>query len=159
MTGLLGDALALATLAHRNQLYGDQPYITHPIAVATLVAAEGADQEIVAAALLHDTVEDCHWVTLDLLHRYGFPARTIRCVDGVTRRPREVYMDFVRRAAAEDDSRLVKLADNTHNLGGLSPRDARGDRYTRARLILVAANDGGDPWVTSVPDYTLFGRG
>jgi guanosine-3',5'-bis(diphosphate) 3'-pyrophosphohydrolase len=154
MTGLLGDAFALMSLAHSDSKpWGKLPYTAHPIAVANLVAAEGADPEVIAAALLHDTVEDT-WVTLDELHRLHFPARTIRCVDGVSRRPGETYVDFTWRASSEPDSRLVKLADNTHNFGNLPPRDSRTGRYMRARMTLVAANDWYDPWSTLVPDYT-----
>ena len=158
MTGLLGDALALATIAHANSNpYGDQPYITHPIAVAELVTSVGADPQVVAAALLHDTVEDVDWMTLGLLHRYGIPRRTIQVVDAVSRRQGEVYMDFVRRAALDADGLLVKLADNTHNLSTLRGDDPRVRRYVRARAILVEASDGNDPWADVVA-HQLGGR-
>lgn len=147
----LGDALALATVAHHGQQYGNRPYIEHPIAVARLVLAETGNEHLGAAALLHDTVEDT-FVTLELLGRYGYSDRVIDAVDGVTRRYGEVYMDFVRRAAVHPDSRLIKLADNTHNLSGLPAGDPREKRYLRARAILVATG-GHDPWPNLVPDY------
>ena len=54
-------ALAYATAAHRGQMRTgtEIPYITHPVAVATLVIEQGASLEEAMAALLQDTVEDC----------------------------------------------------------------------------------------------------
>jgi (p)ppGpp synthase/HD superfamily hydrolase len=53
-------ALRFAERAHRGQQRkgGDEPYILHPIAVATLLAASGASEDVLCAAYLHDTVED-----------------------------------------------------------------------------------------------------
>lgn len=157
----LGDALALATVAHHGQTYGFDtvesplaPYVNHPIAVAQIILSATGDPELAAAGLLHDTVEDT-FVTLDLLHRHGFSRRIIHAVDGVTRRKGELYRDFVARAAKGDDSRRVKLADNEHNLSSLPEGDGRYDRYLKARRVLLTANGGvnlsgskNDPWVS-----------
>lgn len=147
-----GDALAYATIAHAGLMYGDQPYITHPVAVAKLILdAYGMHSHLIIPALLHDCVEDTT-VTLDGLDAAGFHPDDVDTVDAVSRRHGEVYMDFVRRAAEHVNGRIVKLADNTHNLSGLRPGDPREGRYRRARVILVAANGGEDPWAHLVPD-------
>ncbi|HEY4947955.1 MAG TPA: HD domain-containing protein, partial [Acidimicrobiales bacterium] len=58
-TSLIVRAAETATLAHAGQLRkSGEPYITHPIAVAGIVADLGLDAQTVAAALLHDAVED-----------------------------------------------------------------------------------------------------
>lgn len=150
MSGMLGDALAYATIAHHGQMYGDQPYISHPIAVARLLLPLGLRGEVAVAALLHDVVEDTPTGLAQIRSLFGGTVAWI--VDGVTRRPGENYMDFVLRAAAEEDSRIVKLADNTHNLSGLRPGDPRERRYLRARKELVTANGGVDPWAGTVSD-------
>jgi len=139
----LGDALAFATIAHQGQTYGDRPYIEHPIAVARILLDATGDPQLAAAGLLHDTVEDT-FVTVPMLSRAGFPTRIVAAVAGVTRGPRELYADFVRRAAADEDSRRVKLADNEHNLSGLPHRDRRHRRYVLARWVLIEANGGVD---------------
>lgn len=148
----LGDAFALATIAHSGQMYGDRPYITHPVAVAKLILdVYGAYDHLLIPALLHDVVEDTG-VTLHDLVVAGFRLSDVETVEAVTRKHGEIYMDFVRRATTHQHGRIVKLADNTHNLSGLPPRDPREGRYRRARVILVAANGGEDPWAHLVPD-------
>jgi GTP pyrophosphokinase len=147
---LLGDALALATIAHGDQPYGDQPYIVHPIAVARLILKLTENEHLGAAALLHDVVEDT-FIDEAYLVRHGYSSRTVRAVMRVTRQPGEAYLTFVARAAADEDGRLIKLADNTHNLSGLPPGDRREGRYLKARRILVDAH-GSDPWSGMVTD-------
>lgn len=140
---LIEHARQVAASAHTNSRpYGKLPYITHPAAVANILAPYGA--EAVAAGWLHDTVEDTD-VTLGSLRADGFPETVIRAVDGVTRRENETYFDFVRRASTHWLSRIVKLADNTHNSSTLDDADdklwAAGmkKRYRRARQILNRA--------------------
>lgn len=151
----IADALALATIAHLGQSYGSRPYIEHPTAVARLVLLLGEPSEVVQAALLHDVVEDTP-ITLDDLRRLGYDKRVVRAVDGVTRRYGESYHDLIARAAGHRDSRLVKLADNTHNRSTLPREDSRWLRYERARVALLAANDGVDPFA---PEWSSTGAG
>jgi hypothetical protein len=137
-------ARLLAAQAHQNSRpYGKLPYITHPAAVAKLLAPYGP--EAVAAGWLHDTVEDTD-VTLDSLRTDGFPDTVITAVDGVTRREDETYFDFVRRASTTSWlARITKLADNTHNSSGLDQAEDKlwaagmSKRYRRARQILNRA--------------------
>jgi (p)ppGpp synthase/HD superfamily hydrolase len=152
VTATLGDALALATIGHSGQKYGDQPYIVHPVAVAKLILkAFGPQPRLLIPALLHDVVEDCG-VTLGELADLGYGYEDVDTIDQVTRRHDEVnYLDFVRRAARHERGLIVKLADNTHNLSGLPVGDYREGRYLKARRILLDALGGNDPWYGMCP--------
>ena len=88
-----------------------EAYITHPAHVAACVHGDAAK----AVAWLHDVVEDTE-LTLDDLRAAGLDDDVIRGVDGMTHRPGEDYLDFVRRAAADPLARQVKEADVRHNL-------------------------------------------
>ncbi len=122
-TSLLERAYAVAERAHAGQLRksGD-PYITHPVAVATILAELGMPTSTLAAALLHDTVEDTDYRLDDL--RADFGEEVALLVDGVTKLDKVTYGDAaqaetVRKmvvAMARDIRVLViKLADRLHN--------------------------------------------
>lgn len=70
---LVGRALATAREAHAGQIRngsGGRPYIEHPLAVAERVAEAGYDDEVLAAALLHDVVEDSELTVAELRERF-----------------------------------------------------------------------------------------
>lgn len=128
------EALALARTAHAGQVRAGSglPYVTHPVAVAEALRADGQPLEVVVAGLLHDTVEDTD-VTLDEV-RSRFGDEVAALVDAVTRRDDETYVEFVERVAvAGPGARALKRADVTHNLSDLPDDKAslRG-RYERA---------------------------
>jgi GTP diphosphokinase / guanosine-3',5'-bis(diphosphate) 3'-diphosphatase len=117
-------AYAVAEQHHRNQSRksGD-PYITHPLAVATILAELGMTPPTLCAALLHDTVEDTTY-TLDAL-RADFGDEVALLVDGVTKLDKVKYGDTAQAetirkmvvAMAKDIRVLViKLADRLHNM-------------------------------------------
>jgi len=121
--GLLERAYEVAERAHEGQLRksGD-PYITHPLAVATILAELGMTEVTLAAALLHDTVEDTSYTMQTLTADFG--AEVAALVDGVTKLDKVQYGDAaqaetVRKmvvAMARDIRVLViKLADRLHN--------------------------------------------
>lgn len=71
---LIDKAVAFATKAHEGQFRKGthKPYIVHPLEVAAIVATMTSDQEIISAAVLHDTVEDCKDVTIEeIQHHFG----------------------------------------------------------------------------------------
>ncbi|MGZ4780798.1 MAG: RelA/SpoT family protein [Oryzihumus sp.] len=120
---VIEQAYAVAEQAHRGQLRksGD-PYITHPLAVATILAELGMTPATLAAALLHDTVEDTAYSLEDLTRDFG--PEVAMLVDGVTKLDKVTYGDAaqaetVRKmvvAMARDIRVLViKLADRLHN--------------------------------------------
>jgi (p)ppGpp synthase/HD superfamily hydrolase len=69
---LLGDALAMAAAAHRGQTRHDgTPYLAHPLRVCELLAETGATEPTLAAALLHDGVEDSELTVGEVVERFG----------------------------------------------------------------------------------------
>jgi guanosine-3',5'-bis(diphosphate) 3'-pyrophosphohydrolase len=121
--GVIEQAYAAAELAHRGQLRrSGEPYITHPVAVAQILADLGIGPKTLAAALLHDTVEDTDY-TLDMV-RNDFGDEIAMLVDGVTKLDKLKYGDSaqaetVRKmvVAMSKDIRVlvIKLADRLHN--------------------------------------------
>ncbi|WP_026124244.1 MULTISPECIES: RelA/SpoT family protein [Nocardiopsis] len=121
---LIERAYDVAAHYHREQKRksGD-PYITHPLAVATILAELGMQEPTLAAALLHDTVEDTPY-TLESL-RADFGDEIAELVDGVTKLDKVKYgeateAETVRKmvvAMARDIKVLViKLCDRLHNM-------------------------------------------
>ncbi|WP_104200810.1 bifunctional (p)ppGpp synthetase/guanosine-3',5'-bis(diphosphate) 3'-pyrophosphohydrolase [Cryobacterium sp. Y29] len=116
-------AYTAAERAHDGQFrHSGEPYITHPVAVAQILADLGIGTKTIAAALLHDTVEDTKY-TLDAL-RADFGDEIAMLVDGVTKLDKVKYGDStqaetVRKmiVAMSKDIRvlIIKLADRLHN--------------------------------------------
>ncbi|HWM32672.1 MAG TPA: bifunctional (p)ppGpp synthetase/guanosine-3',5'-bis(diphosphate) 3'-pyrophosphohydrolase [Pseudolysinimonas sp.] len=132
---LIERAYAAAERAHSGQTRkSGEPYITHPVAVAQILADLGIGPKTLAAALLHDTVEDTDY-TLDLL-RADFGDEIAMLVDGVTKLDKLKYGDSaqaetVRKmvVAMSKDIRvlIIKLADRLHNArtwGFVAPESA-----------------------------------
>jgi GTP pyrophosphokinase len=116
-------AYTAAERAHDGQKRrSGEPYITHPVAVAQILAELGLGSKAVAAALLHDTVEDTDY-TLDMV-RHDFGDEVAMLVDGVTKLDKVKYGDSaqaetVRKmiVAMSRDIRvlIIKLCDRLHN--------------------------------------------
>ncbi|MEY4958712.1 MAG: hypothetical protein RL271_86 [Actinomycetota bacterium] len=120
---ILEKAFAAAETAHAGQLRksGD-PYITHPVAVAEILAELGLDIPTIAAALLHDTVEDTPYSLEDVKRDFGDEVAGL--VDGVTKLDKLSYgpnaeAETVRKmvVAMSRDIRVlvIKLCDRLHN--------------------------------------------
>ena len=118
-------AMAFAADKHRNQCRKDaeeSPYINHPIALADVLWNEGAvrDPVVIAAALLHDTIEDTETSATEL--RRAFGAKVAGIVGEVTdddkRLPKERRKELQIEHAAHisKSAKLVKLADKICNL-------------------------------------------
>src|SRR5690606_6128339 len=121
---LLERAYDVAEKMHDGQMRksGD-PYITHPLAVTTILAEIGMTEPTLVASLLHDTVEDTPY-TLEELRR-DFGDEVVVLVDGVTKLDKVQYGDSAQAetirkmivAMARDIRVLViKLADRLHNM-------------------------------------------
>ncbi len=118
------EALAFAAHKHRDQRRKDaaaSPYINHPIALANVLVREGAvsEPEVVAAALLHDTLEDTQTSPGEL--RTAFGERVARVVEEVTDdkslpKAERKRLQIEHAAAISRDAKLVKLADKICNL-------------------------------------------
>ena len=113
---------------HRGQTRkSGEPYITHPLAVATILAELGMTASTLCAALLHDTVEDTSY-TIDQL-RADFGAEIAQLVDGVTKLDKLTYgesakAETIRKlvVATARDVRvlIIKLGDRLHNMRTLT---------------------------------------
>ena len=129
---LVATARRIATAAHRGQVdKAGAPYIGHPPRVAGHAAAAGGDHRVVAAAWLHDVVEDTV-VTPDDLRAAGIPDDVVAAVLAVSKRPGESLEDYVARVRADPLAVAVKTADLADNTD--PARLARLDEATRLRL-------------------------
>lgn len=116
-------AFLVAQKAHEGQLRkSGELYITHPVAVAKILAELGLNSETIIAALLHDTVEDTPYSLKELRRDFGDEITAL--VDGVTKLDRLTYgptaeAETVRKmvVAMSRDIRVlvIKLADRLHN--------------------------------------------
>jgi GTP pyrophosphokinase len=116
-------AFLVAQEAHEGQLRkSGERYITHPVAVAKILAELGLDSETIIAALLHDTIEDTPYSLKELRRDFGDEIADL--VDGVTKLDRLTYgptaeAETVRKmvVAMSRDIRVlvIKLADRLHN--------------------------------------------
>lgn len=120
---MIEKAYEVAERQHRGQSRkSGEPYITHPVAVATILAEIGMTPPTLVAALLHDTVEDTDYTTEKLTNEFG--SEIAHMVDGVTK------LDKIRYGAAAQSETLrkmlvamsrdirvllIKLGDRLHN--------------------------------------------
>ena len=146
---LLKQAYQVARDAHEGQMRtSGEPYITHPVAVARILADMRLDHETLMAALLHDTIEDTPVTKEELSELFGESIGEL--VEGVSKLDKLKFRDK-KEAQAENfrkmmmamtqDIRviLIKLADRTHNmrtLGALRPDKRR--RIARETLEIYA---------------------
>jgi GTP pyrophosphokinase len=142
-------AYQAAEVAHQGQwrASGD-PFITHPVAVATVVAELGLDAQAVAAGLLHDAVEDGGISLEEVTTRFGPVVAAI--VDGVTKLDRLAFDSEEAQQAATVRKMLlamakdwrvlvIKLADRLHNMRTLDAlSDAKRRRIARQTLDIYA---------------------
>ncbi|MGP1675369.1 MAG: RelA/SpoT family protein, partial [Candidatus Limnocylindrales bacterium] len=124
--GPIDRAFDLAVEAHTGQTRATgEPYVTHPIASAQIVAELGIDPAAVTAALLHDVPEDTEYGLPDIEERFG--GEVAHLVDGVTKLSRfsthsheQQQAENIRKMllAMAEDIRvvLIKLADRLHNM-------------------------------------------
>ena len=134
-------AYAFAEAAHRGQRRkDDRAFIAHPVHVARLLAARGYDEEVVAAALLHDVVEDTPVTLAEIRERFG--ARVAQLVECVTEDPelptperKRAYREGLRRSP--DAARAICAADKVCNASDLyqaaTPGRRAGPRALRRR--------------------------
>lgn len=111
----LDEIEALACAAHSGQTdKAGRPYTEHLRAVAEGVRARGGGEELIAAAWLHDAVED-GVLSEEWLEAAALDQRTKDVVQAVTKRAGESPEAYARRILATPGARLVKAADLAHN--------------------------------------------
>jgi (p)ppGpp synthase/HD superfamily hydrolase len=164
---IIEKAAEFARKAHSAQKRKDgKPYFTHVEAVANIVNMDWFrltsirdlddwherkmrnnwdphKHHVVAAAYLHDVIEDCG-VTKQQLIDEGFSVMTAEIVDALSKRPGENYFDFIMRIHDGGPLRVgmvaVKLADLQHNMSDLDEGSLK-DKYRLAEYILSYFNN------------------
>jgi|TARA_B110000211_G_C13764713_1_gene414797 (p)ppGpp synthase/HD superfamily hydrolase len=151
---LVQRALAFATLAHHDQKrkYSGQPYIVHPIEVAEIVRTVEHDDEMLAAALLHDVVEDTD-VTIEAI-KSEFGEGVADLVDDLTdvSEPRDgnrkvrKAMDREHSARTSARAQTIKLADLISNSSDITANDPSFAKvYLAEKALLLEVLIKGDP--------------
>ncbi len=145
----IADAIQFAEAAHQGQSRASgEPYIAHPLAVASILADLKMDAPTIVAAMLHDVVEDTSYTVADIEARFG--QEVAQLVDGVTKLDRlevrtreEEQAENLRKMllAMAKDIRviLIKLADRLHNMRTLKHLTAdRVQRIARETMDIYA---------------------
>ncbi len=145
----LESAYQFSEQAHQGQYRGSgEPYISHPLAVANILAKWHLDSQALTAALLHDVMEDTAVSKADISQRFGKPVAEL--VDGVSKLDKiefqthedaqaENFRKMLLAMARDVRVMLIKLADRLHNmrtLDGLAPEKRR--RIARETLEIYA---------------------
>ena len=149
-------ARVFATAAHaavgQVRKYTFEPYIVHPAEVAKIVRDAGGSETMIAAAWLHDTVEDTG-VTIETI-RAEFGVEVAELVGWLTdvsrpehgNRAHRKALDRAHSAAAPAEAQTVKLADLIANTRSIMEHDvAFAKTYLEEKRLLLAVMTKGDP--------------
>jgi guanosine-3',5'-bis(diphosphate) 3'-pyrophosphohydrolase len=142
-------AWSIGAAAHAGQSRkSGEPYITHPVAVAKVLADQGLDVETLVAAILHDTLEDTPLTPDSITTEFG--ATVTELVDGVTKLDKLQFRD--RQEANAESFRkmllamsrdlrviLIKLADRLHNMRTLGAQSVEARRRIAAETLEIYA--------------------
>lgn len=139
MSTLINQAIAIAKQAHANQWRRDgiTPYIMHPRAVADRL--EGSSDEVIAAAWLHDVLEDNKEWDITSLEEAGLPFEVSYAVQVLTFEdsPGFTYPDYLLCIKANPTALKVKIADILCNLAD-QPTDRQIKKYANALVFLMS---------------------
>jgi RelA/SpoT family (p)ppGpp synthetase len=150
---IIEQAYLLAKDAHSGQKrYTGEPYITHPVAVASILAQMRMDPPTIIAAILHDVIEDTHVEKEEIAEKFGKEIADL--VDGVTKLTQitfesrahaqaENFRKMVMAMARDIRVILVKLADRLHNMRticGHQPKKRRRIAIETLEIFAPIAN-------------------
>ena len=148
-TKLIERAYEIAEIAHAGQVRkSGEPFISHPLGVARILAVLGLDEVTIAAALLHDAVEDTNLSLIDIENEMGFDVASL--IDGVTKLERikfrsaeqsraENLRKMIVATARDVRVLLIKIADRLHNMRTLAPlRPEKKELIARETLEIYA---------------------
>ncbi len=150
---IVDDALIFATLAHtgakQRRKYTDEPYIVHPIEVMMIVRSVPHTPEMLAAALLHDTVEDTDVTIEDIEATYGETVAAL--VNDLTEpdwpgnRAERKEAEAQRLATISPEAQTIKLADLISNTSTIVQHDPDFARvYLREKRRILGLMSAGD---------------
>jgi GTP pyrophosphokinase len=145
----LESAYQFSEQAHQGQFRGSgEPYISHPLAVANILAKWHLDSQALTAALLHDVMEDTHVSKSDISKRFGRPVAEL--VDGVSKLDKiefqthedaqaENFRKMLLAMARDVRVMLIKLADRLHNMRTLDGLPAEKRRRIARETLEIYA--------------------
>jgi (p)ppGpp synthase/HD superfamily hydrolase len=151
---LVQRAILFATEAHHGQTrkYTGEPYIVHPLEVMEIVKTVPHTPEMLAAAVLHDVVEDTDVTLADIWNEFGFTVRkfvadlTDISVPSDGNRKARKHLDLIHTAKANPQSKTIKLADLISNSRSITEHDPKFAKvYMREKAALLKVLTEGDP--------------
>ena len=156
MSDLIQRAAEFARAAHESigqrRKYTDEPYIVHPRAVAGIVASITDDEQMIAAAWLHDVVEDTPVTIEEIQAEFGLNvARLVEDLTDVSQRQdgnrrQRVAINREHTARAEPRAKTIKLADVIDNLSDIVNQNADfAPKYLREKEELLEVLVDGHP--------------
>lgn len=148
MTPKILEAVSFGARAHAGQTRKDgvTPYFSHPMRVAMIVAGWGVeDEDVLIAALLHDTIEDTTTDYDDISERFG--ARAANMVAALTKDSRLAeherdHLYYRNLEGMGDGTRLIKLADSFDNLTDSSSSKVPVKALEKAKKALALLSRG-----------------
>lgn len=150
---ILSNAILFATEKHKGQVrkYTGEPYINHPIAVARILSEVTDDANMVAAALLHDTVEDTDATLEEIEELFGVDvAELVEMLTDVSKpedgnRVQRKAIDRAHTAKAAPRAKTIKLADLIHNTSSITAHDPKFAKvYMEEKKLLLEVLTEGD---------------
>ena len=148
---MIEQAMMIATSAHRGQKRWDgvEEFINHPKRIAKALKARGACDIEVAAAWLHDVVEDTQ-VSIDTLRELDVDARVVELVRLLTHSPNESYVEYILHMVGPDRSAVgyktiaariksLDIIDNITSTDKDKMSDSMRDKYELAYYLLTGA--------------------
>lgn len=158
-TNRIKKAIIFADMMHEDHVrkYTGMPYITHPIAVAEIVAKVTKDESMIMAAILHDTVEDTNATLREIEDMFG--ERVAMLVEGLTdiskpedgNRKTRKRLDREHIINSHPDVKTIKLADLIHNSISITNYDEAFAKVymEEIKLLLEGMHEG---------DATLYAK-
>lgn len=149
---LIDKALKFSTAAHaavnQKRKYTGEDYIVHPIAVSNLVKENGGTDEMIAAALLHDTVEDTDVTREQIAEEFGWKIfKLVVELTDVTKpedgnRATRKAIEAKRLGMASKEAQTIKLADLIDNTKTIFKHDPKFAKvYIQEKIALLEAMD------------------
>lgn len=153
-------ARVFATAAHaavgQTRKYTNDPYIVHPLAVATLVGEHGGTEAMICAALLHDVLEDTQVSEATLLHEFGREVTDLVVwltkVEVPGNRAFRKVSECKRLHRAPAEAQTIKLADLIHNaesITELDPKYAKVFLSELRDLLMFLTKGNPELWATA----------
>ncbi len=151
---LVQRAILFATEAHHGQTrkYTGEPYIVHPLEVMEIVKTVPHTQEMLAAAVLHDVVEDTDVTLSDIWNEFGYKVRQLVAdltdisVPSDGNRKVRKHLDLIHTSKSLPQSKTIKLADLISNSKSITEHDPNFAKvYMREKAALLKVLTEGDP--------------